>query len=482
MENLMTLYHHYIDALPPLFYKEQSPVSVANSSLLVFNDGLGEKLGLGALKKHPDLLGGNVVPEGATPIAQAYSGHQFGYFTRLGDGRAVLLGEVKTPTGEFLDLQLKGSGPTPFSRGGDGRAGRGPMLREYLISEAMAGLGIPTTRSLAVVATGEKVYRETVLDGAVLTRIAKSHIRVGTFQYGKEAGGDAAVRVLADYAIARHYPRIQKETKPYLAFIAAVATTQAKLIAKWMAVGFIHGVMNTDNMSIAGETIDYGPCAFMDTYDPATVFSSIDTRGRYAYGNQPNIAQWNLARFAESLIGVVENAGEGGVPEIEEAVLAFSRAYPLAYREEMAKKLGIFMPEDSDDVLIAELLNAMKTSQRDYTNTFVALTASIPGSNPYGEDPNFGRWYATWKRRLEKEGRSQSEIQTLMENSNPALIPRNHLVEQALSEAVATQDLSLFSALAGIYTTPYDHGDIDERFITPLSKEASRGYRTYCGT
>ena len=364
--------------LPDIFYSKQKPSSVPNPQLVAFNYSLAKELKLDidylTSKEGVEILSGNKVLEGTTPIAQAYAGHQFGYFTILGDGRAVLLGELITPKGERLDIQLKGSGETPYSRGGDGKASLGPMLREFIISEAMHGLNIPTTRSLAVVETGETVIRERLLPGAVLTRIASSHIRVGTFQYVASYGSTEELRSLADYAIERHYKELVNEDNKYLKFLKAVIEKQADLISKWQLVGFIHGVMNTDNITISGETIDYGPCAFMDTYNPNTVFSSIDRGGRYAYGNQPNIGAWDLARFAESLLPLLSENKDQAINLAQEGISEYPEIFKKKWLAGMRAKLGLFNEEVEDEALINELLSLMERYKADFTNTFRALT------------------------------------------------------------------------------------------------------------
>ncbi len=365
-------------SLPQSLFTNYQPTPVRSPKLAILNDSLATSLGLNvqALQSEEGVatLAGNQVPDGAFPLAQAYAGHQFGHFTMLGDGRALLIGEHITPRGERVDIQLKGSGRTPYSRGGDGRAALGPMLREYMISEAMHALGIPTTRSLAVVTTGESVIRETALPGAILTRVAVSHIRVGTFQYASKWGTAEDLRALADYTLQRHYPDADAAENRYLSLFQEVIKRQAELIAKWQLVGFIHGVMNTDNMAISGETIDYGPCAFMDTYDPATVFSSIDAQGRYAYGNQPQIAGWNLARFAEALLPLLHDQQEEALKLAEDAILEFPKLYESNWLAGMRAKLGIFNEEEQDEALIEDLLSLMQEHHADYTNTFRALT------------------------------------------------------------------------------------------------------------
>lgn len=485
MKTPLTLQHHYLDSLPSLFYTKQEPEPVKQSELLLFNDALATKLGLdsAALRKIPAYFSGNAVPQGAMPIAQAYSGHQFGYFTRLGDGRAILLGEWETKDKTLYDIQLKGSGRTPYSRSGDGRATVSSMLREYLISEAMAALHIPTTRSLAVTLTGERVFRKYALPGAVLTRVAKSHIRVGTFQYAYEVGGNAAVKELADYTIQRHYPHIARVARPYLSLLEEFVKVQAKLIAKWMSVGFIHGVMNTDNMSLSGETIDYGPCAFLDEYDPATVFSSIDSGGRYAYGNQPSIALWDLTRFAEILVTIIADNGEGDISQIETILLSFQKEYEAAYQKEMAGKLGIFDPHSKDSALITELLRWTHRNKADYTNTFYALTIRDYKAISEESEPKFNAWKQKWLARLDAQVQSKDEARFLMKRSNPVVIPRNHLVEHALAAAEEEGDMTAFLELLTLLQAPYNYDEtIPKKFRSPMPEVERRSYRTYCGT
>ena len=363
--------------LPDFFYSKINLSKVSSPKLVVLNNKLAEYLGLEVNELTSDegvsYLSGNLVPKGSIPIAQAYAGHQFGYFTMLGDGRAMLLGEQITPDGKIYDIQLKGSGTTPYSRGGDGRAALGPMLREYIVSEAMHALNIPTSRSLAVVTTGEPVIREKLLKGSILTRVASSHIRVGTFEYAANFGTDENVRQLADYTINRHFKEVENDDNPYLSFLKEVIKRQAFLIAKWQLVGFIHGVMNTDNMALSGETIDYGPCAFMDTYNPDTVYSSIDTYGRYAYKNQPKISVWNLSRFAETLVPLIHENSERAIELAQDAVTEFHELYHYNWTSGMRSKLGIFNEEAEDEKLIQGLLNLMHKNNEDYTNTFIKL-------------------------------------------------------------------------------------------------------------
>jgi uncharacterized protein YdiU (UPF0061 family) len=485
------LEHTYAD-LPQLFYSDAAPTTVREPRLAAFNRPLATQLGL-----DPDVLertegasifSGNALPEGARPIAQAYAGHQFGHFTVLGDGRAILLGEQITPRGDRVDIQLKGAGRTRFSRRGDGRAALGPMLREYIISEAMHALGIPTTRSLAVATTGEPVYREAVLQGAVLTRVAASHIRVGTMQWSAAHGDAAATRALADYTIARHYPALAGHPDPYLALFEAILTRQAFLLARWQLVGFIHGVMNTDNMALSGETIDYGPCAFMDAYDPATVFSSIDQGGRYAYGNQPAIAQWNLARLAEAMLplldGAAESANAGGSERaVARATEALDRFPDLFYQHRldgMRAKLGLFTREDDDETLVNDLLGLMQRQSADFTNTFRSLTTGRPAGDPLSGDPEWHAWQCRWQSRRGRQPQPAAEADALMRQHNPAVIPRNHHVEAALTAATTRNDFSVMNRLLEVLATPYDHERSLEEFTEPGPGDGT--YRTFCGT
>ncbi|HPT88542.1 MAG TPA: YdiU family protein [Bacillota bacterium] len=471
--------------LPKIFYSIQNPVPVASPQLVIFNDALAETLGLNvqALRSQEgvEILAGNRVPEGALPLAQAYAGHQFGHFTILGDGRALLLGEQLTPAGERFDIQLKGSGPTPYSRRGDGRAALVPMLREYIISEAMYALGIPTTRSLAVVATGEWVYRETPLPGAVLTRVAASHIRVGTFEYAAYRGSTEDLRALADFALRRHYPEHLQAENRYLALFREVIKQQAQLIAKWQLVGFIHGVMNTDNMAISGETIDLGPCAFMDAYDPATVFSSIDVQGRYAYGNQPSMAEWNLARFAETLLPLLDQ-DEGKALELAEAALSeFATEYRRHWLDGMRSKLGLFGEESQDEELISELLRMMEIYRADYTNTFRVLTLGRADTSVLFGTSEFETWYSLWQARLSRQRESREAVERLMKTSNPAIIPRNHRVEEALEKAVNEGDYGVMERLLKVLAHPYAYLPEQDEYAA-LPPDSFGNYRTFCGT
>ena len=468
---------HYARDLPELGVPWTAAEAPA-PELLVLNEPLATELGLDPAYLRGEegvrLLTGNHVPEGATPIAQAYAGHQFGgYSPRLGDGRALLLGEL--PDGR--DLHLKGSGRTPFARGGDGLAAVGPMLREFLISEAMHALGIPTTRSLAVVATGGTVYREGPLPGAVLARVASSHLRVGTFQFARSTGDVELVRRLADHAIARHHPQAAEAENPYLALFTAVLQAQADLVARWMLVGFIHGVMNTDNTTISGETIDYGPCAFLEGFDPATVFSSIDVQGRYAYGNQPPVMQWNLARFAETLIPLVDDDEAAAVEKLTEALGTFPARYDAAWTAGMRRKLGLpaALGDETVAPLLEELSRLLTATQADFTLFFRALTAAAAGdSAPVRElvGQLADGWLARWL--------ALDPSAAVMAGADPVYIPRNHLVEEALDAATAG-DLAPFAELLAVVTDPYTERPGLERYTRPAPPDAAP-HVTYCGT
>ncbi|MEN0642961.1 YdiU family protein [Alkalicoccobacillus gibsonii] len=472
--------------LPKNFYSELNPNVVEEPDLVLLNERLAELLGLDAdqLKedKQVNVFAGNAIPEGGHALAQAYAGHQFGNFTILGDGRALLIGEQITPEGERFDLQLKGSGRTAFSRGGDGRAALGPMLREYVISEAMHSLGIPTTRSLAVVTTGELVLREIGLPGAVMTRVASSHLRVGTFQYAAAKGNVEELKKLADYAIRRHDPALESVENPYLIFYRSVLKRQAELIAKWQLVGFIHGVMNTDNMTISGETIDYGPCAFMNTYKPDTVFSSIDVQGRYAYGNQPYIANWNLARFAETLLPLINQDQDKAIESVQEELATFKTTYLNYWYEGMSKKLGLCTIEESDQELIDQLLGIMEAEEADFTNTFRALTLDDLSEEPaLSCSKEFSEWHNRWKQRLTSQPQTTEEVLQLMKQHNPAVIPRNHRVEEALDAAVEDGDYSVLNKLVHVLNDPFAYTSEHEAYKHGPGDEG-KDYRTFCGT
>ncbi|MFJ5622848.1 YdiU family protein [Peribacillus loiseleuriae] len=470
--------------LPKSFVSSINPTPVRLPKLIILNNQVATSLGLDiqALKSEDGVaaLAGNQIPEGAMPLAQAYAGHQFGHFNMLGDGRAVLLGEQILPQGERMDIQLKGAGRTPYSRGGDGRAALGPMLREYIISEAMHALGIPTTRSLAVVTTGESIIRETELPGAIMTRVAASHLRVGTFQYVRQWGTVEELRILADYTIKRHYPDVEADENRYLSLLQAVIKRQAELIAKWQLVGFIHGVMNTDNMTISGETIDYGPCAFMDSYDPETVFSSIDIQGRYAYGNQPYMAGWNLARFAETLLPLLHDDQEQAVKLAQDEISRFMELYREKWLAGMRAKLGIINEETEDEALIDSLLILMQKYHADYTNTFLALTFDKQEDTVLFGTSEFAQWHEIWQARLSRQQESKDSVSQLMQNSNPAIIPRNHRVEEALEAAVEQGDYSVMERLLDVLSNPYEHSAEQAEYSTlPVSKSP---YQTFCGT
>jgi serine/tyrosine/threonine adenylyltransferase len=479
--------------LPDRFFARLPPTPVAAPRLVRLNEKLAWHLKLDpvALAKPEgvEILAGNRVPKRGEPLAMAYAGHQFGAFVpQLGDGRAILLGEVIDRDGVRRDIQLKGAGPTPFSRQGDGRAALGPVLREYMVSEAMAALGVPTTRSLAAVTTGETVWRETLLPGAVLTRVASSHIRVGTFQFFAARGDVDAIRRLADHVIARHYPQAVDAANRYRALLDLVLARQAELVAKWLLVGFIHGVMNTDNMSIAGETIDYGPCAFMDAYHPGTVYSSIDSMGRYAFGNQPSIAQWNLARLAETLLPLLAEDQNAAVKEGQDAIAAFATRFETAYTAGFRRKLGLFQPRPDDLSLAQDLLERMASNGADFTLTFRRLCDAT--SRPDGDaavrslftNPSaFDDWAATWRHRLAEEGEEANERQAAMRAANPAFIPRNHLVEEAITAAVNKGDFSPFESLLTVLSMPYEDQPALGRYADPPRPEQVV-HQTFCGT
>jgi serine/tyrosine/threonine adenylyltransferase len=479
--------------LPARLYAQLDPTPVAAPQLVRLNVDLALNLGLDpeelSSTEGVAVLAGNRVPDGGASIALAYAGHQFGHFVpQLGDGRAILLGEVVGRDGVRRDIQLKGAGRTPFSRGGDGRAALGPVLREYIVSEAMAALGVPTTRALAAVTTGQPVRRETMLPGAVLTRVAASHIRVGTFQYIAAQGDTEALQLLADHVIARHYPQAAMAEQPYRALLDAVIVRQADLIAHWMLVGFIHGVMNTDNTSIAGETIDYGPCAFMDAFDPATVFSSIDHAGRYAYGNQPRIAQWNLTRFAETLLPLLGQDEDAAVAAAKEALGRFGQRFQKAYVGGLRRKLGLANAREEDVALAEDLLTLMAESGADFTLTFrrlcdaaVGPDADGPARELFANAGSFDIWAARWRRRLAEEATDPDTVRLTMRAVNPVFIPRNHLVEAALNAAVERQDFAPFEELLEVLSRPYEDRAGFESYAMPPTPE-ERVQQTFCGT
>ncbi|QDU26606.1 hypothetical protein ETAA8_16860 [Anatilimnocola aggregata] len=474
---------HTYARLPETLFSSALPVPVRDPQVSILNDRLARVLGINLSRTTPEtlasLFAGNQLPGDFQPIAQAYAGHQFGGFTMLGDGRAILLGEHRTPAGNLLDIQLKGAGRTRFSRGGDGRAALGPMLREYLISEAMFALEIPTTQSLAVITTGEPVYRESVRKGAILVRVAASHIRVGTFQYLAATRDYTSLKALADYAIERHYPEIGDTPNKYQDFLWAVIDRQAALIAKWQAVGFIHGVMNTDNMAISGETIDYGPCAFMNAYDPDTVFSSIDHAGRYAYRNQPAIAMWNLARFAETLLPLLDSDSNRAIAIATETISESPALFDRYWLDGMRRKLGLQTPDSGDLELVRSLLDWMQQAGADYTNVWRDLSAGTMPAGHYYNQPDFQAWYARWQERLNCEQKPHSSIYAGMRIVNPAFIPRNHRVEEALSAAEDSGDLSPLHRLLEVLKRPYDATG-GQSYREPPASECN--YRTFCGT
>ncbi|MFB4160409.1 YdiU family protein [Geomicrobium sp. JSM 1781026] len=472
-------------SLPSVFFEHLRTRQVSQPEIQLFNRTLAKELGLDADELNSDegarVLSGSEQPSGAALIAQAYAGHQFGNFTMLGDGRAMLIGEQMTPDGRRLDVQLKGSGRTSYSRGGDGLAATGPMLREYMMSEAMHGLGIPTTRSLAVVTTGEPVYRETELQGAVLTRIAASHLRVGTFEYARGLKDNELLQQLADYAIERHVPEAKDQNNEYLYLLDHVVQNQAALIAKWQQVGFIHGVMNTDNMTISGETIDYGPCAFMDVYDPETSFSSIDTGGRYRYSNQPYIANWNLARFAETLVPLLHDDENEAVELATDAIHEFQHAYHAHMLKGMRGKIGLRDEEPEDGQIIGHLLEIMQKRSTDFTNTFRNLTLGrLEETGLYGLS-EFDDWYRSWQERLARQGDSKDQVQERMKTHNPAIIPRNHRVEEAIAAAVTHNDFSVAEKLVSQLRTPFAYTTEQHEYSAPPA-DTKAPYQTYCGT
>ena len=472
----------YFD-LSSSFKEDVNPVPVKNPKLVLLNKNLASELNLDfskiTNKELSEMFSGNSLPKGSNSIAQAYAGHQFGHFTMLGDGRAVLLGEHISKSNKKYDIQFKGSGKTAFSRSGDGRAALGPMLREYIISEAMHYLNIPTTRSLAVVKTGEDVIREKNLQGAILTRVASSHIRVGTFQYVAARQNKDELKILFDYTIDRHYSKIKDSKNPALDLLNQLINRQCDLVINWMRVGFIHGVMNTDNMTVSGETIDYGPCAFMDIYDPKTVFSSIDKMGRYAYCNQPIIAKWNLSRFAECLIPLIDNDKNRSIELATEAINLFEKKYEEKWMNMMRNKLGIFGSDKNDKLLILDLLTWMHEKKADYTNTFCHLMDQEPEKNEIFNDENFLNWKNRWKERLFKNNNSLEKSSKLMKDTNPLVIPRNHKIEEVL-ESAEQNDFKPIYKILEILNKPYTKQVSIENYQHP--SKSNKKYQTFCGT
>lgn len=472
-------------SLPDVFYQLVKPETPSAPQLLLYNDELGKEIGLPYKEAYSDeikkILSGQSLPSSLKTFAQAYAGHQFGHFNMLGDGRAIMIGEHLTPDQKRIDLQLKGAGRTTYSRRGDGKATLSAMLREYLISEAMYHLNIPTSRSLAVVLTGETVMRQRPERGAVLTRIASSHIRVGTFEFAYQQQDLKNLKQLADYTITRHFPSLKATENPYLSLIKAVINLQIDLVTNWMRVGFIHGVLNTDNISIAGETIDYGPCAFMNRYDPKTVFSSIDTQGRYAFGNQAKIMHWNLTCFAGAMLPLVHENEKIAIDQVQQLLNTFPEKLDATWSTMMASKLGFTHANQTTDKLAKDLLKWMLDHQADYTNTFLDLqSSSFPKGKQYDNDA-FKNIHASWLASLEKENSSLEVAQHNMKKINPSFIPRNHLVEKALSHASEELNFDLFNELIAAYKAPYDY---DEKFIhlTVPPADDDKGYQTFCGT
>jgi serine/tyrosine/threonine adenylyltransferase len=480
-------------ALPDGFFARVTPTPVAAPRLIKLNRPLAVRLGLDPDRlespEGAEILAGKRLPDGAEPIAMAYAGHQFGHFVpQLGDGRAILLGEVIDVDGVRRDIQLKGSGPTPFSRRGDGRAALGPVLREYIVSEAMAALGIPTTRSLAATITGESVIRETALPGAVLTRVASSHIRVGTFQYFAARGDTDGVKHLADHAIARHYPEAAKAERPYRALLEGVIAKQAELVARWLLVGFIHGVMNTDNTSISGETIDYGPCAFLDHYDPAAVFSSIDEQGRYAYANQPRIALWNLTRLAECLLPLFSDDKDKAIEEAQSILGEFPAKFTAAYQSGLRRKIGLFTGRDGDEALVQDLLDAMAKNKADFTLTFRRLSGAAEDTSRdsdvrqhFADPAAYDEWAVRWRQRMGEEPQTPAERAAAMRTVNPAFIPRNHRIEAVIQAGVGRDDYAPFEELLAVLARPYEEQPAFLDYANPPEPD-QRVLQTFCGT
>ena len=485
------LFDNSYNGLPQEFFERINPVPVQDPQLIIFNDNLAKTLGIDESKTRKqlaELFSGNVIPKGSSPIALAYAGHQFGQFvSQLGDGRAVLLGQISTPEQKHYDIQLKGSGQTKFSRQGDGRAPLGPVIREYIVSEAMHALGIPSTRSLAAVTTGEKVYRETALPGGILTRIAESHIRVGTFEYFAAQNKIENLKTLAEYTIKRHFPLLKDSRNSYLSLLELVCDRQIELIAKWMGIGFIHGVMNTDNTSIVGETIDYGPCAFMDSYNPSTVFSSIDAHGRYAFGNQPSIAHWNMACFANCLAPLIDQDSDKAEEQAQEVINQFPNKMKVALMTVMCKKIGLKSTNSNSQETLQKLLSIMLDNESDYTLTFRYLSEIIKGKGntlfkkQFLEHKQISNWLKEWTDLIKDQSLSKKEIALSMESSNPVFIPRNHLVERAIEAAVENNDFSEMKTLLAILNRPYEEQSSYSDFMKP-PKPHEVVHQTFCGT
>lgn len=470
--------------LPSDFYTHSNPQKVSAPKIVIFNESLLTELELEDIKENEkeltEVLAGNSLPEDALPLAQAYAGHQFGYFTMLGDGRALLLGERITSSGKRFDIQLKGAGRTAYSRSGDGRGTLHAMLREYMMSEALHALDIPTSRSLAVVATGDDVRRETNLPGGILTRISESHLRVGTFEYARRFVGNEGLEALLAYSLDRHFPKLKSTEHPALSFLKKVQDLQIDLIVNWMRVGFIHGVMNTDNMSIPGITIDYGPCAFMNSYDPNTVFSSIDTQARYKYSNQPKIAQWNLSCLAGALLPLMHKNEKIAIDMAEQVLNSFPSIYEAKWLEMMLHKLGLFEELDEDEQLVQDLLDWMKATGADYTNTFIDLQEGDFAEDKYQQEP-FLQWKSKWTNRIDQQKESKEDALKLMRKNNPIVIPRNHIVEKALDEAANNNDFSFYKTFMEVLKSPYKKQKGLENYQKP-PEDGDLGYQTFCGT
>ncbi len=473
------------------FYSACQSAVIPSPKLIKINSELAKQLNLNldgsTVSEQLNIFSGNELPDESSPLAQVYAGHQFGGFSpQLGDGRALLLGEVLDKKGKRFDIQLKGSGRTPYSRGGDGKAGIGPVLREYMLSEAMHALNVPTTRALAAVTTGEMIMREKPIPGAVLTRVASSHIRIGTFQYFAARGEVEKIRQLADYTIARHYPELIETDNPYLNLLDAVCDAQALLVSKWMLIGFVHGVMNTDNMTVSGETIDYGPCAFIDSYNPAAVYSSIDKQGRYALQNQPPIAQWNLARFAETLLPLIDSDQEHSIELVTSVLNKFPEKYSEYWLNGMRSKLGLKSSQETDLEIVNDLLAQLHEYQVDYTNFFRDLAEVILGDDKaahkyFSNVMAFEKWLARWKDRLSNESMTAEESAQLMKQVNPVYIPRNHKVEEVIEAAMLNDDYSKFEMLLEVLSQPYQVQSGKEEYAQPAPKEFGT-YQTFCGT
>jgi len=483
----MTIGWHFDNTYSKLsntFKEVIKPTPVNDPELVILNEQLAKDLNLDFSKqdnkKLAEIFSGNFLPEGTTPVAQAYAGHQFGHFTMLGDGRAILLGEHLVNQKQRVDVQFKGSGRTSFSRGGDGRAALGPMLREYIISEAIHALNIPTTRSLAVVKTGEKIVRENLLPGAILTRVASSHIRVGTFQYIAAKQNTDDLNTLIDYTINRHYPEIKTSDQKAIDLLNLVMEKQCQLVVNWIRVGFIHGVMNTDNMAISGETIDYGPCAFMDTYNPKTVFSSIDKLGRYAFSNQPPITKWNLARLAECLIPLIDKNEDAAIKIATKTIDNFQNVYEKKWLNMMRDKLGLFGEDQNDLKLINNLLNWMESNQADYTNTFCYLMKIDTNDDLKFKDINFINWLKEWENRILINNGSKEKSINLMKKTNPIFIPRNHKVEEALENA-NKNNFQHLNDLLDVVKKPYTNNENLKQYKKPANLNGIK-YQTFCGT